>query len=337
MNRRRVRAFLSVIAGGGASYLGGSWLAARSLSRRLVSARGLKPATARRENLLAALDRAAPIVEDFRHAGSSRHPVELAAIFASPGEPAARPLILFTHGKGGNSAEWQPDALRALGAGYNVLLPELRGHAPSGGAFVTYGLLEKEDLANAVARVRRDFGIDGERLGVHSCSAGSAIALEFAAHAPGVRALWLESPFAEPAAMARHYLSRATGLPGAVLHLTSRWAVRRALESIRRDLGPSEEKLELLDPVRSLARLSARVILVYGEKDKLVPPRFVRRLVASLPDGSEVWRTPAGHCHHDDQPANLLPVEYERRWRDFFGRNLPTGQPKVPSPKPKED
>jgi pimeloyl-ACP methyl ester carboxylesterase len=320
---RRLRAVLSVLAGGGVSYLGGSWLAARSLSKRLVSGRGLQPATARREDLLETLSRAAPLVEDFRHAGSSRHPVELAAVFASPGDPGSRPTILFTHGKGGNAAEWQPDALRTLDAGYNVLLPELRGHAPSGGAFVTYGLLEKEDLANAVGYVARRFGVDGERLGVHSCSAGSAIALEFAVHSKGVRAIWLESPFAEPAAMARHYLSRATGLPGAMLHLTSRWAVRRALDTIRRDLGPSDQWPELLDPARSLAKLKAHVFLVYGEKDELVPPRFVRRLAAALPAGSEVWRTPAGHCHHDDQTANLLPAEYERRWKDFFGRNLP--------------
>jgi len=320
---RRIKAGLTLLAGSGLSYLGGSWLAARSLSRRLVSAQGLKPAAARRENLLQALTGAVPLVKDFRHAGSSRHPVELAAVFASPGVPASRPTILFTHGKGGNAAEWEPDAVRALRSGYNVLLPELRGHAPSGGAFVTYGLLEKEDLANAVAWVSEHYGVARDRLGVHSCSAGSAIALELAAHVPGVRALWLESPFAEPEAMARHYLSRATRLPGALLHLTSRWAVRRALERIRRDLGPSEGKLVLLDPARTLNRLSARVLLVYGEKDRLVPPRFVRRLVASLPPGSAVWRTPAGHCHHDDQTANVLPAEYERRWKEFFGRHLP--------------
>lgn len=321
--KRGAKAGLAAVAGSALSFVGGSWLAARSLSRRLLSAQGLKPATARREDLFSALAREAQVAEDFRHAGSPRHPVQLAAIFASPGDAAARPTLLFTHGKGGNAAEWQPDALRALDAGYNVLLPELRGHAPSGGTFVTYGLLEKEDLANAVAWVRGRFGIDAQRLGVHSCSAGSAIALEFAAATPGVRALWLESPFAEPAAMARHYLSRATGLPGPILHLTSRWAVRRALERIRRDLGPLEGRLELLDPVRTLARLPARVLLVYGEKDELVPPRFVRRLIAALPPGSEVWRTPAGHCHHDDQTASLLPAEYERRWRDFFGRSLP--------------
>ena len=246
--KRRAKAGLAFLAGSGLSYLGGSWLAARSLSRRLVSATGLAPNTARREELLDALGRAASTVLDFRHAGSSRHPVPLAAVFASPGEPAARPTILFVHGKGGSAAEWQPDALRTLQAGYNVLLPELRGHAPSGGAFVTYGLLEKEDLANAVAHVALRFGLDPGRLGLHSCSAGSAIALEFAASTPAVKAVWLESPYAEPAAMARHYLSRATRLPGALLHLTSRWAVRRALERIRRDLGSPEAETSASGP-----------------------------------------------------------------------------------------
>ena len=120
--------------------------------------------------------------------------MELAAVFASRGDAGARPTILFLHGKGGNAAEWQPDALRALGQGYNVLLPDLRAHAPSGGRFVTYGFLEKEDLASLVAAARSRFGIDAERLGSHACSAGSTVALEFAADRPEVRALWIESP-----------------------------------------------------------------------------------------------------------------------------------------------
>ncbi len=251
--------------------------------------------------------------------------MSLAAIYAAPAGAGPRPTILFLHGKGGSSAEWQPDALRALSLGYGVLLPDLRAHRPSGGEFVTYGFLEKDDLANALAHARR-FGLDPERIGLHACSAGSTVALEFAAGRSGVRALWLESPWADAREMARHYLSVATGLPAWLLDLTTRLAVRRALARIRRDLGlpAGGDDFGRVDPVRSLGEARGRVCLVSGERDELVPPLFVRRLEESLPPGSLVWRAAgAGHCHHDDEAARVSPDEYERRWREFFVENLP--------------
>jgi hypothetical protein len=324
MNRRRVAVW---IAAGGAAFLGASYAAARALSGRLISPRGLGPTLARREDLIDALRASGASVFDFRHPGSSRDPVDLAAIFASPpGASPSDPTLLFLHGKGGNSAEWQPDALRALANGYRVLLPDLRGHRPSRGEFVTYGFLEKEDLANALARAADQFGVDPERIGVHACSAGSTVALEFTADRPGVRALWLESPWADAHEMARHYLAAATGLPGWSLDLTTRLAVRRALAHIRRglDLPPGGDDLHRVDPVASLARVRAAVCLVYGERDRLVPPKFARRLEAALPAGSLIWRAQgAGHCHHDDEAEKVSPAEYARRWTEFFARNLP--------------
>jgi pimeloyl-ACP methyl ester carboxylesterase len=62
---------------------------------------------------------------------------------------------------------------------------------------------------------------------------------------------------------------------------------------------------------------------VYGRTDRLVPMPFVERLAGALPPGSAVWETPAGHCHHEDEPEKVLAAEYRRRWEDFFRRHLP--------------
>lgn len=322
----RTRSGLTLVAGGVASFIGGSYLAARALSRRLISPEGLTPCRARREDLLAALAQAGYAPFDERHAGSSRSPEPLATIFASPGrDAAARPTILFIHGKGGNAAEWQVDALRALGMGYNVLLPDLRGHGASGGDFFTFGLLESEDLANAIDHVQARHGLDPARLGIHSCSAGSSVAIRFASREE-CRALWLESPFADPRAMARHYLAIATGFPRWSLALASRWAVDRAVARIRRELHipASARNLEEFDPLETVPRVSARICLVYGEDDTLVPVAFVQKLEAALPAGSFVWRVRgAGHCHHDDQAQNVVEREYVDRWAKFFQENLP--------------
>jgi pimeloyl-ACP methyl ester carboxylesterase len=286
----------------------------------------LSPAPDRQRELLEVLRGSAPIVREFRHPGSVRDPVELAATFASPGDPARRPTILFLHGKGGRACEWEDSATLALGVGYNVLLPDLRGHGSSGGRYTTFGFLEKDDLANAVAEVEARWGLDAGRLGIHSCSAGSSVALDFAAHRPVVRALWLESPFADAWEMARHYLSASTGIPAPLLSLATRWAVSRAVALIKRDVGIEDAPggLDNTDPVAALRRVGCPVSLVYGDTDRLVPPHFVERLLGALPAGSEVFRVRgAGHCHHPDEAAKVARDEYRHRWTAFFRSHLP--------------
>ncbi len=141
-----------------------------------------------------------------------------------------------------------------------------------------------------------------------------------------MRAIWLESPFAEPREMARHYLSRATHVPAPLLSLTTHWAISRAVARVRRELGADRSAggLELLDPVAAATRVTAAVLLVHGEDDRLVPLRFTRRLAAALPPRSAVWDVAgAGHCHHADEPAAAARMAYARRWEEFFRTYLP--------------
>ena len=324
--KRAARRLLSTLSVGAALFAAASWLAARRLAPRLVLPTGLSPAPDRQRELLEVLRGSAPIVGEFRHPGSARDPVELAATFASPGDPARRPTILFLHGKGGRACEWEDSATLALGVGYNVLLPDLRGHGSSGGRYTTFGFLEKDDLANAVAEAEVRWGLDAGRLGIHSCSAGSSVALDFTAHRPVVRALWLESPFADAWEMARHYLSASTGIPAPLLTLVTRWAVSRAVALIKHDVGLEDAPggLENADPVAALRRVGCPVSLVYGDADRLVPPHFVERLLGALPAGSEVFRVRgAGHCHHPDEAAKVAQAEYRHRWTAFFESHLP--------------
>src|SRR4029453_14861896 len=194
-----------------------------------------------------------------------------------------------------------------------------------GGTIFTLGFLEKDDLARTVAAAHDGFGLDSDRLGIHSCSAGSTVALEFAADRPGVRAIWLESPFADLFAMARHYLSRATRVPAPFLDLTTRWAIRRAIARIRRELGMSNgrEGIERVDPVAAVSRVTSPVLLVHGTEDRLVPPHFTERLPAPPPPHSPAVTAGAGHCHHDDEPEAMAKLAYARKWEEFFRNYLP--------------
>ena len=232
--------------------------------------------------------------------------------------------MVFLHGKGGDAAEWLPDARAALAAGFNVLCPDLRGHGGSGGDFITFGLLEAGDLQRAIAAAAREAGANRERLAIHACSAGCTVALAFSAGNADVRALWLESPFGEARAMARHYLHLKSGVPGWLLGLTTRIALARADRRIRRRLGSaSNEGLESVDPLETAKRVRCPVYVVYGAADELALPGFVPDLAAVLPRTTQVWKVDgAGHCHHDNESSRVEPEAYRRRWSEFFARAL---------------
>jgi pimeloyl-ACP methyl ester carboxylesterase len=317
---RTIRGIALSAAAGGGAWVAGSWAAAIALSDALISPVGLAPGRDDRTAFLSELRRHASRVEEFEHPGDPRDPVTLVCTFATPGNAGDRATLLFLHGKGGNATEWLPDAIRALDAGYNVLVPDLRGHGRSGGRFITFGLLEKADLGNAVAASRDRFGIDAGRIGLHACSYGGSAALQFAAGNASVHALWLESPFGDAPAMARHYLHLKSGLPGWALGLTTRWALARADERVRRATGlRPDDGLAAVDPVKAAEKIHCPVALVYGKRDRLTLPSFLGRLEEALPRNTAVWEVEsAGHCHHDDQPLAVETREYERRWREFF-------------------
>jgi pimeloyl-ACP methyl ester carboxylesterase len=320
----RVVKTAAIASAAGAVYLGGSFAAAAAMAEFLIAPRGLQPAEGDREDFRERLRRAGPIFDEFDHGGDPRDPAILHAAFASPGGPSSRPTVVFLHGKGGNAAEWTPDAIRALAIGLNVLVPDLRGHGPSQGRYFTYGLLERADVESALAAARERHGLDATRIGLHACSAGGTVALQMAADNPAVRALWLESPFGNSRAMARHYLHFKTRLPAFAVALTASWSLLRADAVLRRRLGLAPGRgLASISPVEAARRIRCPVQVVRGLRDELVPPELSDEIVEALPRQTAVWSVEtAGHCHHDDEPLAVERNEYERRWREFFERFL---------------
>src|SRR5262249_49013208 len=111
-----------------------------------------------------------------------------------------------------------------------------------------------------------------------------------------------------------------------LLTLTSRWAIDRAVARVRADLGlpPGPGGLDAVDPIRAAHRVTAPILLVHGEDDRLVPVRFTRELAAAPPPGRAGGNVGgAGHCHHPDEPAASAKRGYARKWQDFFGTYLP--------------
>ena len=284
----------------------------------LLSPVSLAPATASVETFRSAAKEAAGpagFVEVVTHDGDPREPARLSALFATPGRPETRGTVLFLHGKGGCGAEWTKDAVRALRLGVNVLVPELRGHPPSTGARITYGIRETNDLLLLLDLAAARFGVKRARLGIDGCSMGALLALHLAAAAPPA-ALWLQAPFADMKEMAAHYLHRATGLPAVLFALPVRFFLWRLARTEGLDLSQA-------DPVRAARRVTCPTVVVHGEDDGLVPIRFALRVYEALAGEKTFWRVPrCGHCHHADEPQARERAEYEKRWTEFFRPRL---------------
>lgn len=255
-------------------------------------------------------------VETFAFDGDPAEPARLVAHAASPGRPRRRATVVFLHGKGGDAPEWRRDAVRALRLGFNVLVPELRAHAPSGGPRITYGLYETEDLARLFAEAARRFAFDPARIALDGASMGALLALHAAAGNPLVRALWLRSPFGDLGAMAGIYVAEATGLPRLLAAPLGRLFVALA----ERTAGLPVSRL---DPLAAARRVLCPAVVVHGERDDLVPLAFGREVFAALGGEKELWIVPrAGHEHRADEPSGLRSAEYALRWSALLTRCL---------------
>ena len=182
------------------------------------------------------------------------------------GAPVGAVLVL--PGNGGNRADRGPlaEALRA--AGLSSLLVDYRGYGGNPGRPTQDGLLA--DARAAADALQRRSGVDRDRMVYFGESLGSAVAAGLAAERPP-SALVLRSPFPSMTEMGRRQFP---WLPVGVL---------------LRDRFPTTEWI---------ARYRGPTLVIAGDADALVPPRFSRQ-VADAAGGPVVVETVAGAGHND--------------------------------------
>ena len=208
--------------------------------------------------------------------------------------------------------------VRALGLGFNVLVPELRGHPPSGGERHHVRHFSRRAISSSSPRPR-----DGPvrrrpraRLGIDGCSMGALVAL----HSPPRTArpgLWLSAPFGDLRAMAVALSAPRDGLPPP----SSRFpAPSHAASPAPRDSGSRW-------PTSTVARPGASTcptVVVHGEDDGLVPIRFApSRLRGARRREDVLARAPLRPLSPRRRAVGRCAAEeYERRWTAFFRPRL---------------
>jgi uncharacterized protein len=189
-----------------------------------------------------------------------------------PGRPGRHqprsPAVLVCNGNGGNRSLRAPLAAALARAGLAVLLFDYRGYAANPGRPTEPGLAADARAALAYLAARPE--VDPARLVYFGESLGAAVALRLAVERPPA-ALVLRSPFASLAEVGRlHY----PWLPVSLL-LADRY-----------------------DSIGRVGRLAAPLLVVAGERDRIIPAAHSRRLLDAAPAPKRFVLLP-GADHND--------------------------------------
>lgn len=132
--------------------------------------------------------------------------------------PASRPsraAVIIAHGIDHTRQVMLPRAAFLVAAGYNVLLPDLRGHGESGGSIVSPGFLEARDILGGIRYIRSRR--DNEPIGLLGLSYGAVASLIATAESPAVAAVISDGAFVSGKQLSedisRHYLQNSRTNP----------------------------------------------------------------------------------------------------------------------------
>ena len=237
--------------------------------------------------------------------------------------PDPHEAILLLHGYSGSIApdlvEYGPFLRRTA----NVLGIDFRGHGDSEAGPSTFGLLEVEDIAGALAwlgeRGIRRVALIGTSMGAMAAITAVAIlgdgSLTAAdADADPTRAD-VDAPRPSIVAVIADSAAPEVDLPVANRMRTParRFVAARAFDAAARRLGADPRETE---PIRVIGLVEpVPLLLIHGEADTTVPVQDGRRLAAAGGPSTQHWTVP-GADHSASHTT--VPQDYERRVTDHL-------------------
>jgi len=176
-----------------------------------------------------------------------------------------RPVIAYFHGNGGHIGYRAERLLRFAREGFGVLMAEYRGYGGNPGTPSEAGFFT--DGRAALAFLDRE-GVAPNRLVLYGESLGSGVAVALAVE-HDIAALVLEAPPTSVAEVAQCHFPYVPA---------SRMVIDR------------------FDSLSRIGRVKAPILVLHGERDRVVPVRYGRALLAAAPEPKEGWFAPeAGH------------------------------------------
>ena len=219
----------------------------------------------------------------------------------------ARPaLVILASGYGDSQDQMLPFAEFLYDAGFSVLTFNSRARKPSGGEYVTLGVLEQQDLISIVSYAAGRKDVDVNRIGVLGISMGGATAILSAARDKRISAVVDDCGFSDAPRVIAASFETFIHLPAFPFA-----PITIAIADMRAGIDVNKVR-----PVDVISEISPRPVLIIHQKDdQVVPSANSVRNFAAARQPKELWLVP-GTGHGRSHTA--AKAEYESRVDHFF-------------------
>jgi dipeptidyl aminopeptidase/acylaminoacyl peptidase len=216
--------------------------------------------------------------------------------------------IILVHGIDANRRAVLPEAAVLAGAGYHLLMIDLRGHGQSEGDVATYGYREAWDVQAAIDYLAALPDID--QIGALGTSYGGAAVVRAAAIDPRVQAVVVESSYSS--------LTDAVGDAFSSRSIFPKWPFAPLFVTLaERRVGLD---ISQVDSARDLASLNSRaVMIIHGAEDRVFPLHHAHKMYTAAQGPKELWIIDGlGHANPAAGPERA--AAFEARVIPFFER-----------------
>lgn len=192
-------------------------------------------------------------------------------------------------------------ALDFANHGYRVVLVDLRGQGDSSGKYVTFGLIEHEDITQLITALEARGMIIG-RLALFGISEGAVTALDTAAEDPRVDSVIAVAPFTS-------FHTAMRGVGHDFLPLISDLVNNRKLDKALK-ISDKKTGLDLnhSDPQSRVGRIRAPVLYIAGGDDDVAPAAGVKSLADATPHSRYVELARYTHMDSALATARVAPI-----------------------------
>ena len=223
----------------------------------------------------------------------SSHAVEVEGATIAYDVVGEGPPLLLLHYFGGCAESWRPH-IADLARHYRLILPDLRGHGRSTNAA---GAFTHRQAARDVAAVLDDLGLESVR--AVGLSSGGMTLLHLATERPDrVEAMVLVGATTHFPAQARAIMARATrdGLSDAEWAEWGACSTRgdaQTAEVVGQFYRMQDSHDDMAFTAPHLATITARTLVVHGDRDEFFPVDIAAEMYAAVPDAA-LWVVPGG-------------------------------------------